>query len=75
MFSFWKKTADSSPAESFPEPLRPLLDMPCHDAIPLPLGEIAKIRLDRNTVHLTLPFPALWLQDWLPAQCKALGLG
>lgn len=75
MFSFWKKTADSSPAESFPEPLRPLLDMPCHDAIPLPLGEIAKIRLDRNTVHMTLPFPALWLQDWLTAQCKALGLG
>ena len=74
MFSFWKKKADSSSAESLPEPLRQLLDTPCHEAIPLPLGEIADIRLDRNTIYLTLPFPALWLQDWLTTQCNTLGL-
>lgn len=74
MFSFWKKTADSSSVESLPEPLRQLLATPCHEAIPLPLSEIANIRLERNTLSLTLPFPALWLGGWLSAQCQTLGL-
>jgi ATP-binding protein involved in chromosome partitioning len=79
MFSFWKKAADSpstqsrDSAENWPEPLRQLLDRPCHDAIPLALSEIAEIRLDGKTVSIRLPFPALWLQDWLTHQFHALG--
>ncbi len=74
MFSFWKKKGEVSSSESFPEPLRQLLDTPCHDAIPMPLSEIADIRLERHNLKLTLPFPALWLEDWLTTQCKILGL-
>jgi ATP-binding protein involved in chromosome partitioning len=74
MFSFWKKTAVQTDGHLWPAPLQQFLQSVSHEALPVPLTELATVKLSGNQLQLKLPFPALWLQSWLAEQLKTAAL-